>query len=386
MALCARLAAQRGRCAARCAGAERRRDRGSARPGRRRDRSRRSRRRPGSADRPWPRTTISRWPTTRSTATPIASAPAPTTKHVQRAARPLRDAEQAASRTIGSTPPRNGTISCPSIRRTAAGSISITSRTRGSAAPRSVWSPTCAISASVIASVSGSSIAKRVPCAGDVCQRHRAAQLLAPRCWTTAMPTPRPLARSASSRVEKPGRAQDVEQPRLVERPVGHRKPSGRRPRRHRRRVDPAAVVGDLEHDRVADAGRAEQSRRAGFGLAGGQPLGSAVSMPWLTALRTRCSTGSIIRSIRNLSISVSWPAQLERDPACPVSRARSRTTNGIRRKISPTGTSRTRITPSRRSRSWRSIGCVFSWIGPPLGRRDAPLDAARARRRGAPG
>ena len=30
--------------------------------------------------------------------------------------------------------------------------------------------------------------------------------------------------------------------------------------------------------------------------------------MPWLTALRTRCSTGSIIRSIRNLSISVLWP------------------------------------------------------------------------------
>ena len=30
--------------------------------------------------------------------------------------------------------------------------------------------------------------------------------------------------------------------------------------------------------------------------------------MPWLTALRTRCSTGSIIRSTRYLSISVSWP------------------------------------------------------------------------------
>ncbi len=60
----------------------------------------------------------------------------------------------------------------------------------------------------------------------------------------------------------------------------------------------------------------------------------SGVSMPWLTALRTRWSTGSIIRSMRNLSISVAWPDISSRTRRS-LSRARSRTTNGMRRKIS---------------------------------------------------
>ena len=47
----------------------------------------------------------------------------------------------------------------------------------------------------------------------------------------------------------------------------------------------------------------------------------SGVSMPWLTALRTRWRTGSIIRSIRNLSISVSWPDELELHAFAAVAR-----------------------------------------------------------------
>ena len=82
--------------------------------------------------------------------------------------------------------------------------------------------------------------------------------------------------------------------------------------------------------------------------------------MPWLTALRTRWSTGSIIRSIRYLSISVVWPWRRS-VTFLPVSRARSRTTNGMRRKISPTGTRRTRMRPSRSVRSWRSMATAFS-------------------------
>ena len=64
---------------------------------------------------------------------------------------------------------------------------------------------------------------------------------------------------------------------------------------------------------------------------------------------------GSIIRSIRNLSISVACPDS----SSCTrfsLSRARSRTTNGIRRKILAIGTRRTRMTPSRRSRICRSM------------------------------
>ena len=75
----------------------------------------------------------------------------------------------------------------------------------------------------------------------------------------------------------------------------------------HRRDVDAAAVVGDLERD--------HDRRRWRRSASGGRPRASRPraalrpdSMPWLTALRTRCSTGSIIRSTRYLSISVSCP------------------------------------------------------------------------------
>ena len=81
------------------------------------------------------------------------------------------------------------------------------------------------------------------------------------------------------------------------------------------------------------------------------------------------------MRSIRNLSISASWPAR----SSCtrlPLSRARSRTTNGIRRKISPTGTSRTRITPSRRSRSCRSMPRAVVLQRAPFLERHVRLDA----------
>ena len=63
---------------------------------------------------------------------------------------------------------------------------------------------------------------------------------------------------------------------------------------------------------------------------------------------------------MRYLSISVVCP----RSSSCtflPFSRARSRTTKGMRLKISPTGTSLTRMMLSRSIRSWRSMATAFS-------------------------
>ena len=62
-----------------------------------------------------------------------------------------------------------------------------------------------------------------------------------------------------------------------------------------------------------------------------------------------------------------------------PLSRARSRTTNRMRSKISPTCTSRTRITPSRRSRSWRDIARLVSCNARHSAGRDRALQMLQA-------
>ena len=114
----------------------------------------------------------------RSTAMPTASAPGADDEDVQRAARPLRRC-RTGGRGAGSAgvPPRNGAISCCSIGPDRAGSSSMTSRTAACGTAK-VRSPTCAISASVIDSVSGSSMTNRVPSPGAVCSVRRAVQLL----------------------------------------------------------------------------------------------------------------------------------------------------------------------------------------------------------------
>ena len=91
------------------------------------------------------------------------------------------------------------------VRRAAhrTSATSMTSRT-ACCGTANVCVPTRPMSASVIASVSGSSMVKRVPPPGSVPRR-----MVPDSCstvdLTTAMPTPRPLARSASSLVENPG-------------------------------------------------------------------------------------------------------------------------------------------------------------------------------------
>ena len=121
------------------------------------------------------------------------------------------------------------------------------------------------------------------------------------------MPTPRPLARSAASRVENPGAQRMSRSSSLLSVPVRDGQALLTSAARHGHSVDAAAVVADLHDHRVAD-GRSAEREQAFVGLARGAALGG-VSSPWLTALRTRCRIGSIIRSIRNLSISVSCPA-----------------------------------------------------------------------------
>jgi len=67
------------------------------------------------------------------------------------------------------------------------------------------------------------------------------------------------------------------------------------------------------------------------------------------------------MRSTTSLSISVSWP--IECSTTCfLLSLTMSRTTNCIRSKISPTGTIRIRMAPSRKFRRCLSIAMLVSW------------------------
>ena len=177
-------------------------------------------------------------------------------------------------------------------------------------------------------------------------------------------------------------RADQVEQ--RASRRAGRRArrgPARARARRDRGGVDAAAVVRDLEHD----ASRRRWPRRASACPPRGLPAASALRR------RLDAVADGVAHQVQErvhhpldqelVDLGV-LAAELELD-RLPVSRARSRTTNGMRRKISPTGTSRTRITPSRRSRSCRSIVWLFSCT---RATRPAARAARRApaRRRGA--
>ena len=80
----------------------------------------------------------------------------------------------------------------------------------------------------------------------------------------------------------------------------------------------------------------------------------SGISRPWSIELRTRCTSGSAMRSIRPLSSSV--PSPMVRRRTCLPRRAdRSRTRRGKRRNTASTGSMRTPMTASCRSRVLRS-------------------------------
>ena len=80
----------------------------------------------------------------------------------------------------------------------------------------------------------------------------------------------------------------------------------------------------------------------------------SGASRPWSIELRTRCTSGSAIFSIRPLSSSVPSPT-VRRRTCLPRRAERSRTSRGKRRNTASTGSMRTPITASCRSRVLRS-------------------------------
>ncbi len=227
------------------------------------------------------------------------------------------------------------------------------------------------MSASVIASVTGSSITNRVPVPFSVSRRSVPESSSTAAC-TTLMPTPRPLARSDSSLVENPGAQISDNNVAASVAPGGTASPTARaRSTTASGSIPPPSSATSMQ---TMSPAVAAESTIVPSGRFPALMRSSTVSMPWLTAFRTRCSTGSIIRSMRNLSISVVCPRSSMRT-RLPVSRARSRTTNGIRRKISPTGTSRTRMMPSRSVRSCRSITNRVFLNRPPLPGRNVRFD-----------
>src|SRR5215204_5117810 len=150
-------------------------------------------------------------------------------------------------------------ISLFSNTLTAEGSTSMISRT-ADCGKANRCPPTLAMSASATASVRGSSTVKRVPRPFSV------ASVSAPPSSatappTTSIPTPRPLARSASSRVEKPG-AQ-----------VSRAQAAFARARQNPFGVDAAPVVRDLDQHVVA-GGRGAQRESALGRLPRGDALG----------------------------------------------------------------------------------------------------------------
>ena len=132
---------------------------------------------------------------------------------------------------------------------------------------------------------------------------------------------------------------------------VGRRHAGSTRPRSQARcstllAVDAAAVVVDADQDaarlvagRTASAGPAAACRR--------RLRCSGVSRPWSSALRTRCISGSAMRSTTDLSSSVS-PPTISSATSLPSSAAVSRTTRRKRAKVSPIGTMRSCSVPLR--------------------------------------
>ena len=251
-------------------------DRGSARRGRRRDRWRRRCRRPDQrvGDRPHDDLALADDPIDRDADAPRAAAD---DEHVQRDRAARRRCRTAApSRTIGSAAAavRHRSRCCSTCTQRRAGRPRCTSRTDALRHGERLGRRRVAISASVIASVSGSSMTNRVPAPGVGLERSVPRQLLDRRLARRAMPTPRPLARSDSSRVEKPGAQSSVEQRRArraARRGTGS--PAAARARDHRRRVDAAPIVGDLDARRCRRRSRRDSVIVPSGPLAGGDAL-----------------------------------------------------------------------------------------------------------------
>ena len=142
--------------------------------------------------------------------------------------------------------------------------------------------------------------------------------------------------RPSKSRRRKPGRSPARRRARRVRRRAIS--PFSRALRRRTCRIDPAAVVRDLDDQAIAGPCCRNVSR-AGSGFRP-QRRWSGVSMPWSSALRIRCSIGSNNRSAMVLSASVISPS-VTNVTSLPSCCARSRTARGNDRNTWATGTMR---------------------------------------------
>ena len=167
-----------------------------------------------------------------------------------------------------------------------------------------------------------------------------------PRCCggPTSMPTPRPLRLVTGSAVEKPG--SKIRVARMSVRAARRR--GSTRPRSQARASTARGRCRDRRPDQDQDAaGLVARGQRqpALRGLPAAQAFCSGVSRPWSSALRTRCISGSAMRSTTDLSSSVSPPT---------ISKAR-RPCRARRRCRAPRGGSARR---SRRSAPCAAAAC----------------------------
>ena len=162
-------------------------------------------------------------------------------------------------RMIGSAPSRYGTISFSSSCRMSASAISMTSRT-DPCGMANASAPTRPMSASVIASVTGSRIMKRVPCPGSAIERHRAGEFFDHRLddrHADAAPA-RAIGFFLGGEAR---RAQQAEHGRGVERPGRHAQAGLPRLVDDSLLVHAVAIVRHFERHHVADGCRAERDR-----------------------------------------------------------------------------------------------------------------------------
>ncbi|GIV00944.1 MAG: hypothetical protein KatS3mg014_2559 [Actinomycetota bacterium] len=172
---------------------------------------------------------------------------------------------------------------------------------------------------------------------------------------TTSMPTPRPETFVTRSAVEKPGRKMRSRISRSLRRVAwsGPTKPrsSALANTRSGSIPAPSSVISMFTWPPSWNA-RTSRRPSAGFPAAS---RASGASIPWSTALRTRCVSGSLIASMIERSSSVSSPSISIRT-RFPHATARSRTTRGNLLQTLPIGCIRVFITPS-----WSSVVMRFS-------------------------
>ena len=189
---------------------------------------------------------------------------------------------------------------------------------------------------------------------------------------TTSMPTPRPLSLVTSLAVEKPGSKISL----TISASAGWL-PRSTRPLSQARcntlsRLMPRPS-SPMRIRMLPDSWQADSVSRPCAALPEARRC-AGVSRPWSSALRTRCISGSAMRSTTDLSSSVS-PPWISSVTSLPRSDAVSRTTRRSREKVSPIGTMRSCSVPLRissmslpiwvlasisaRCRVWRASSCA---------------------------